>query len=170
MHASYYYRAHACIMVFDVTRKVCVQGSHAALLTGGAGFMPAGPQGFTPLSAYGKGRGIQQHRVACILHGTACMPPSSMTWQPGPSVNANTCFGDHVCLQVTYKNLDTWYEELQVSRSSEGMSQPGPARTGGARGGEGAGGRKELGRRAVGWVIQSHLDVPGASGELWRAD
>jgi GTPase SAR1 family protein len=22
MHASYYYRAHACIMVFDVTRKV----------------------------------------------------------------------------------------------------------------------------------------------------
>ena len=22
MHSSYYYRAHACIMVFDVTRKV----------------------------------------------------------------------------------------------------------------------------------------------------
>lgn len=22
MHASYYYRAHACIMVFDVTRKI----------------------------------------------------------------------------------------------------------------------------------------------------
>ena len=30
MHASYYYRANACIMVFDVTRKVCVH----ALLTG----------------------------------------------------------------------------------------------------------------------------------------
>jgi len=37
MHASYYYKAHACILVFDVTRKVtytnlatwCVSRHHA---------------------------------------------------------------------------------------------------------------------------------------------
>eukprot|EP00955_Chlamydomonas_euryale_P091110 364597-Chlamydomonas_euryale.AAC.7 len=131
MHASYYHRASACIMVFDVTRKVRLEPRECR----GAGTAPfpilalrmlrsSHPSHATPKPCHAQAKPCHTQAMPHPSHAkpslhtkaTQAMPkPTLVSHFPddAPAAATLACSRPFVREQVTYKNLETWYDELQ---------------------------------------------------------